>query len=181
MWNFVWLSESWPLFSNQKILHELPDFRKSERSANKWPAFLLCKIWLELSYGWGFPGGSDGKESACNAETQVWLLGQEDPWERKWLSPPTHAILLAWRILWTKEPGGLQFMRSQRVGHNWATKHKNPVWLVFLWKKETNTPRKEHVKTYRGRSLQARKRGLRRNHLCEYYDLRLLASRIWRN
>ena len=121
MWNFVWLSESWPLFSNQKILHELPDFRKSERSANKWPAFLLCKIWLELSYGWGFPGGSDGKESACNAETQVWLLGQEDPWERKWLSPPTHSILLAWRILWTKEPGGLQFMRSQRVGHNWAS------------------------------------------------------------
>ena len=29
--------------------------------------------------------------------------------------------ILAWRIPWTEEPGGLQFMRSQRVGHDWAT------------------------------------------------------------
>ena len=32
----------------------------------------------------------------------------------------THSSILAWRILWTKEPGGLQSMGSRRVGHNWA-------------------------------------------------------------
>ena len=34
----------------------------------------------------------------------------------------THSSILAWRIPWTEEPGGLQFMGSQRVGHGWATK-----------------------------------------------------------
>ena len=34
----------------------------------------------------------------------------------------THSSILAWRIPWTKEPGGLQFMGPQRVRHNWVTK-----------------------------------------------------------
>ena len=33
----------------------------------------------------------------------------------------THSSILAWRILWTEEPGGLQFIGSHRVGHDWAT------------------------------------------------------------
>ena len=33
----------------------------------------------------------------------------------------THSSILAWRILWMEEPGGLQSMGSQRVGHDWAT------------------------------------------------------------
>ena len=33
----------------------------------------------------------------------------------------THSSILAWRIPWTEEPGGLQSMGSQRVGHNWVT------------------------------------------------------------
>jgi len=33
----------------------------------------------------------------------------------------THSSILAWRIPWTEEPGGLQSMGSQRVGHDWAT------------------------------------------------------------
>ena len=33
----------------------------------------------------------------------------------------THSSILAWRIPWTEEPGGLQFLGSQRVGHDWAT------------------------------------------------------------
>ena len=32
----------------------------------------------------------------------------------------THCSIRAWRILWTEEPGGLQSMESQRVGHDWA-------------------------------------------------------------
>ena len=33
----------------------------------------------------------------------------------------THSSILAWRIPWTEEPGGLQSMGSQRVGHDWVT------------------------------------------------------------
>ena len=35
----------------------------------------------------------------------------------------THSSFLAWKIPWTEEPGGLQVVRSQRVGHDLATKH----------------------------------------------------------
>ena len=51
-------------------------------------------------------------------ETWVWSLGWEDPLEKGIAS---HSSVLAWRIPWTEEPGGLQFMGSQRVRHNWAT------------------------------------------------------------
>ena len=48
-------------------------------------------------------------------ETQVRSLGREDPLEK---GAPTHSSILAWRIPWTEEPGRLQSMGSQRVGHN---------------------------------------------------------------
>ena len=47
--------------------------------------------------------------------TWVQSLGQEDPLEK---GMAAHSSILAWRIPWTEEPGGLQSMRSQRVGHN---------------------------------------------------------------
>ena len=40
-------------------------------------------------------------------ETRVWSMGQEDPLEKEMV---THSSILGWEILWTKEPGGLQFM-----------------------------------------------------------------------
>ena len=51
-------------------------------------------------------------------ETWVPSLGQEDPLEE---GPATRSSILAWRIPGTEEPGGPQFMGSQRVGHNSAT------------------------------------------------------------
>ena len=48
-------------------------------------------------------------------ETPVCSLGQEDPLEE---GMATHSSILAWRIPWTEEPGALQSMGSQRVGHN---------------------------------------------------------------
>ena len=48
-------------------------------------------------------------------ETWVRSLGQEDPLEKEMA---THSSILAWKIPWTEEPGGLQSMGSQRVGHN---------------------------------------------------------------
>ena len=48
-------------------------------------------------------------------ETQVRSLGQEDPLEK---GMATHSSILAWRIPWTEEPGGLQSVGSQRVSHD---------------------------------------------------------------
>ena len=51
-------------------------------------------------------------------ETWVRSLGWEDPLEKE---TATHSSTPAWKIPWTEEPGGLQSMGSQRVGHDWAT------------------------------------------------------------
>ena len=59
---------------------------------------------------WASPIGSDGKESACNTETHIRSLSQEDPLEKEMA---THSSLLAWKIPWTKKPGELQSMWSQ--------------------------------------------------------------------
>ena len=48
-------------------------------------------------------------------EIQVRSLGWEDPLEKEMA---THSSVLAWKISWTEEPGGLQSMGSQRVGHD---------------------------------------------------------------
>ena len=48
-------------------------------------------------------------------ETRVQSLGREDPLEKEMA---THSSILAWRIPWREEPGRLQFMGSQRVGHD---------------------------------------------------------------
>ena len=61
----------------------------------------------------GFPGGSDGKESACNAGD----LGF-DPWVCLEKRLATLSNILVWRTPWTEELGGLQSIVSQRVGHN---------------------------------------------------------------
>ena len=50
-------------------------------------------------------------------ETQVRSIGREDPLEE---GMATHSSVLTWRIPWTEEPGGLQSMGSQRVGHDWS-------------------------------------------------------------
>ena len=51
-------------------------------------------------------------------ETWVWSLGWEDLLEEEMA---THSSILAWRIPWTEEPGGLQSTGLQRVGHDWTT------------------------------------------------------------
>ena len=51
-------------------------------------------------------------------ETQVQVLGQEDPLEE---GMETHSSILAWRIPWTEEPGGLQSKGLQRVRYDWAS------------------------------------------------------------
>ena len=62
-----------------------------------------------------FPSGSTVKNPHVMRETLVQSLGQEDPLEE---GMATCSSILAWRIPWTEEPGGLRFMGSQRVGHD---------------------------------------------------------------
>ena len=57
---------------------------------------------------------------AMQEVTHVPSLGQKDPLEK---GMTTHSIILAWKIPWTEEPGGLQSIGLQTVGHDWATKH----------------------------------------------------------
>ena len=64
----------------------------------------------------GFLCGSHGKASACKAgEPWVQSLGQEDPLEKEMA---THSRILTWKLPWTENPGRLQSMGSQRVGHD---------------------------------------------------------------
>ena len=63
----------------------------------------------------GFAGGLDSKESARKREAQVRSLGWEDPPEKE---TATHFSILAWKIPWMEEPGGLQSMGLQRVRHD---------------------------------------------------------------
>ena len=66
----------------------------------------------------GLPCGSAVKNLPAMQKTQetwVQFLGGEDPLEE---DMAIHSSILAWRIPWTEEPGGLQSIGSQRVGHN---------------------------------------------------------------
>ena len=61
------------------------------------------------------------KNLPAKQETRDQALGLEDPLEEEMA---THSSILAWEIPRTEEPGGLQSMGSQRVGHDLATKQK---------------------------------------------------------
>ena len=69
--------------------------------------------------GWRFSGGASDKEPACliqvTEEKRIQSLGQEDPLEE---GMATYSSILAWRIPWTEEPGGLQSLALQRVGQD---------------------------------------------------------------
>ena len=72
----------------------------------------------------GFPGGSDGKEFACNVGNLVQSPGWEDPLKE---GTVTRSSRIAWRIPWTEEPGRLQSPGSQRVGRDFHF-HYNLQW-----------------------------------------------------
>ena len=73
--------------------------------------FSLFRLWASIV-------AQSVKNLPAVQETQVWSLGWEDPLEKEMA---THSSILAWKISWTQEPGGMQSMGSQRVGHDWVT------------------------------------------------------------
>ena len=64
-------------------------------------------------------------------ETWVRSLGQEIPLEKEMAA---HSSILAWRIPWTEEPGGLQSIGSQRVGHDWGDLAHTQCFFKKNWK-----------------------------------------------
>ena len=62
-----------------------------------------------------FPGGSDDKASAYNSGDWVQSLGWEDLLEKEMTA---HSSILTWKIPWVEEPGRLQSVGLQRVGHD---------------------------------------------------------------
>ena len=82
-----------------------------------------------------FAGGSDNKESACNAGDLVQSLSWEYPLQK---GTATYSSILTWRIPWTEESGRLQSMGLQRVRHNfhfyqfhwWNIHFHQSAWLV---------------------------------------------------
>ena len=88
----------------------IANFNRNQHGDRKCPS-TKCRASLQkgMDITRGFPDDSDGKEE----ETWVQCLGREDPLEEEMA---THSSVLAWRIPWTEEPGGLQSMGLHKVG-----------------------------------------------------------------
>ena len=86
------------------------------------PPMLYSRFPLAIYFTHGsvymvLPSSSVVKYLPAMQEMHVRSLGQEDPVEE---DMATHSKILAWRIPWTEELGGLQCIGSHRVGHNWS-------------------------------------------------------------
>ena len=104
------------LIYSRRLLHRL--LRTGDRSIAGGMGMLLFQRKPRLGgKWWGFPGGSEVKSLPAMQENCVRSLGWVNPLEK---GKATHSSILAWRIPWTEEPGGLQFTGSQRVGHDWS-------------------------------------------------------------
>ena len=100
-----------------------------------WGRFPHDEISAFIRRGRGFPGGSVVKNLPAVQVTRVWPLGWEDPLEKEMA---THSSILAWKISWTEEPGGLQSMGSQRVRHDWVTNTLRILYVYPGYKGDTN-------------------------------------------
>ena len=109
-WTAAYQAPSFIGFSRQEYWSgvPLPSLHRHCRATN------LCSIKLL-----GLPWWLSGKESACNAGDWGSILGQEDPLEKEMA---TLSSILAWRISWTEDTGGLQCMGLPRAGHDLMTK-----------------------------------------------------------
>ena len=76
------------------------------------------------------------------------ILGQEDPPEK---GMATHSSILAGRIPWTEEPGGLQSMGSQRVRHNWVTNTFTQLSLGSWYRKLNSLTKGHKITKYNNR------------------------------
>ena len=101
-------------------------------------------------------------------KTQVRSLGQEDHPEK---GMATHSNILAWRIPWTEEPGGLQSIGLQRVGHDWVTNTLMRFYSLRLQLFKETTEKQFHSKinfNQLGFTFMAQKSYLMMNKVCTH-------------
>ena len=91
-----------------------------------------CMLLLEQgqSNSWASLVAHKAKNLLVMQETQVRTLGWEDPLEKEMA---TDSSILAWRIPWTEEPGGLQSMGWQRVSRTWLSNNKVTFIIYLMW------------------------------------------------
>ena len=93
------------------------------------------KLFISVSFVLfsGFPGSTRAQELTCQCRRPGFTpwVGRF-PWRRAWQPTP---VFLPGESPWTEGPGGLQSMGSQRVTHDWATKHyTTQAWKHYTWK-----------------------------------------------
>ena len=93
-------------------LHTIPSSVMKSHAAQHTPTWVVLSV----------------KNPPAMQEAWVPSLGQEDSLEKEMA---THPSIPAWKIPWTEEPAGLQFMESQRLRYNWACMH---AWRKEKWK-----------------------------------------------
>ena len=120
----------------------------------------------------------NGLDLPAMQEAWVWSLGREDPLEKEMAS---HPKILAWRIPWTKEPGGLQSMESQRVGHDWATNTFFSFMLDYLGRCNLILwiPKSERSLSTAVRERCEDRRWLREMRPCGFEDRGRVPQRKW--
>ena len=84
-------------------------------------------IGYPLQYSWASLVALMVKNLPGMWETWVWSLDWEDPLKE---GMATHSSILTWRIPMAEEPGGIRSMVSQRVRHDWATKHGSAIFKI---------------------------------------------------
>ena len=92
-------------------------------------SWYVLAFWIQLL---GFPGGTSGKESIYQCQRlgfHPWL--RKIPWRKAWQPTP---VFLPGEFPWTEEPGRLQSLGSQRVGHNWSNLANKCVWQLVITK-----------------------------------------------
>ena len=97
--------------------------------------------------GEGFPGGSDGKASACNRKPRFNTWVRKIPQRRQWQPTP---VSLSGESHGQREPGGLQSMESQRVKHDWVTDTSYSFIKMYLIADLQKNARLTHVTIRKG-------------------------------
>ena len=127
---------SFPIHTKQMI--DSDHFSPRKKYFHTFPSFptllLYCRVFTPRK-----PPEIPATQSHIGQVPPMWRICQIrrckshgfDLWVRKTpgVGMPTHSSLLAWKIPWTEEPGGLQSMGSQRVGHDWATEHAHTSYM----------------------------------------------------
>ena len=99
----IWKTQQWPQDWKRSVFVPIPKKGNAKECSNYCTVALISHVSQRL------------KHLPAIWENWIRSLGREDPLEKEMA---THSSILAWRIPWTEEPGGLQSMGLQRVGHD---------------------------------------------------------------